>query len=119
MDRQDVDHTAALFVDHTAAQLHAVVIQRSFDESMGPFEGHIGNTKKLHVESKDRAAHLNGGVAGLGIHAAHMGNADGQIHIPHDFRIKDVRHFFQLLLLMCLPVIEGDKLQSRTLRICR
>ena len=26
-------------------------------------------------------------------HAAHMGHADRQVHIPHDLGIEDVRHF--------------------------
>ena len=106
MDRHDIDHAAALLVDDAASELHIVIAHRSLDVGVRPLEGNVGEPEELHVEFEDHAAHLDRGVAGLGIHAAHMGHADREIHIPHDLGIEDIRDLGQVLLPVGLPVIE-------------
>ena len=115
---QNIDHSAALLVDHTAPQLNVVAAQRPLDKGVRPLKRDVGNAEQFHVELEDHAAHLDGRVAGLGVHAAHMGHADRQVHVPHDFGIEDVRDLGELFLFISLAVIEGDIFQRRALRIC-
>ena len=119
MHRHDVDHAAALLVDDAAAQLHVVVPHGSLDVGVGALERDVGEPEEFHVEREDHAAHLDGGVAGLGIHAAHMGHADRKIHVPHDLGVENVRNLGQVLLPISLSVIEGDVFQRRALGVRR
>ena len=106
-------------MDDAASELHIVIAQRSLDIGVSSLEGDVGESEELHVEFEDHAAHLDGGVAGLGIHAAHMGHADRKIHVPHDLGIEDIRDLGQVLLPVGLPVIERDIFQRRALCVRR
>ena len=83
--RQNIDHSAALLVDHAAAKLNVVISESSFDESMRSFEGNICESEEFHVELEDCLAHLDRGVAGLRIYATRMGHTYCKIHVTHNF----------------------------------
>ena len=114
-----MDHGPCGGMDHPAAQLDAVGGKLSLDIGVGPLEGHVAEAEKLHIEGQNDLSHLDGGMAGLGVYAAHMGHADGQIHIPHDLGVEDVRDLGKLLFPVGPPVIEGNILQGRGLGVGR
>ena len=62
-------------------------------------------------------AHLNGGMAGLRVHAPCMSHAHSQIHIPHHFTVYKIWHFLHGQTAKSLPVGKFHPLQSGTFHI--
>ena len=119
VNRQNIDHGAALDVHHAAAEMDAVIRQLAGDQRMVFLEGDVRKAEQRHREFAHRTAKLHRGMARLRIDAARVGNADRKVHIAHDLREQDVRNIVDLHLFAGLAVEEIDPLKRRRFDIRR
>ena len=119
MHGQNVQHGTALLVHYAASQLNGVISSRPLDEGVAFRQRHILQAEQRQVELHDGPAHLHGGMAGLRVHAARVGHAHRQIHVPHHLAVDNVRHLVDGQCLKGLAVGELHPLQRGGLHVAR